>query len=71
MGGDAANGVYNSTAALESFGEDLKQVSSKRLFTVVGTGCSLNKKKRISDECLNENHYVFGDDAAFPAANML
>ncbi len=46
FGGDAANGVYNSTAALESLGEGLKHASIKRLFTVVGTGCSLNNKKK-------------------------
>ncbi len=59
LGGDAANGVYNSTAAPDSFGEDLKQVSNKRLLIVVGTGCSLNNKNNF-DQYLNEskNEYL-------------
>jgi hydroxylamine reductase (hybrid-cluster protein) len=44
FGGEAANGVYNSTAALDSLSDDLKHASIKRLFTVVG--CSLKAKNK-------------------------
>lgn len=45
LGGDAANGVYSSTAAPDSPGEDLKHVSMRMLLTVAEIGCSLEAQR--------------------------